>query len=277
MILVTDTGSDILESEAAENGITLVSITASFSDKVFDTNTLENFENFYNELESREDLPISSQPSPAAYVSIYEEAKEKNEEVLVITISSRISGTYNCAELAKSIAEYDKVHVVDSLAASVSLRLLVFYAVKLINEGKTCAEIETALNIAKRKVVLYGLPETLLYLKKGGRICPVLADIGEKLKIKPVLTLENGVIECKKKVRGKSTAIKEMQLYSSEAQIDPTMPIFFGYSKNASDGADFMNSTMGLLSHTQSVLAPVGPAIGTHIGPNALLISFLTK
>lgn len=275
MILVTDSGSDILEEEAKEMGLQLVPITASFKEVQFTSNSKESFEHFYRELEMREELPISSQPAPSEYTKIYELAKEKDEEVLVITISSKLSGTYNCAQLAKEIVSYEKVYIVDSLQASTSQRLLVMYAMRLIQSGKDILEIVDDLEKAKHKIVLTGMPETLLYLKKGGRISPVIAGIGETLNIKPVLLLENGMIVSRKKVRGSKAGIKEMQHIISEYRLDERMPVLFGHSNNEEKGEAFMKEIMTNLPHDKGTVYAVGPAIGTHIGPNALLMAFM--
>ena len=139
MKIITDTGSDILEIEAKAMGVDLVPISANFEDVIFDRNTEENFKAFYEKLRSEEQLPVSSQPSPAAFLEKYEAAEETGEEVLVILISSKLSGTYNGAVLAKEMCGYEKIYIVDSLQASLSLRLLVEYAVKLKEEGKSAA------------------------------------------------------------------------------------------------------------------------------------------
>lgn len=275
MILVTDSGADLLEEEAKEMGLQLVPITASFKEMQFTANSKESFEHFYRELERREELPISSQPSPSDYTKIYEMASKKDEEVLVITISSKLSGTYNCAQLAKEIVGYEKVYIVDSLQASTSQRLLVLYAIRLIQGGKDIAMIVHELERVRHKIVLTGMPETLLYLKKGGRISPVIAGIGETLNIKPILLLEDGMIVSRKKVRGSKAGIKEMQHIISDYRIDERMPVLFGHSNNEEKGEAFMKEIMSSLPQTKGELYAVGPAIGTHIGPNALLMAFM--
>ena len=113
----------------------------------------------------------------------------------MITISSKLSGTYNGAMLAKDMAEYDNIYVVDSLQASLSERLLVEYAVKLRDAGMGAKELVRKLEQDRERVILTGVPSTLLYLKMGGRISPVVAAVGGVIGIKPVLWLKDGVIE----------------------------------------------------------------------------------
>lgn len=276
MIIVTDTGSDILEREAERMGVRLVSICSNFRDEVFRQNTEENFRLFYEKLKQEEELPVSSQPSPADFLEVYEKAEEEGEEVLVITISSCLSGTYNGALLAKDMADYDKIHVVDSLQASLSERLLVEYAVRLRDRGMKIEEIVEALEDAKKRIILTGVPESLLYLKKGGRISPVVAAVGGAIGIKPVLQLKDGIIECCAKARGMKMARSSMRAFLEQNTVDTSMPVMFAHSANEEMGREFMQETAEKCGLSDCRLHEVGMAIGTHIGPNAVLLCFLS-
>lgn len=167
MKIITDTGSDILEIEAKAMGVDLVPISANFEDVIFDRNTEENFKAFYEKLRSEEQLPVSSQPSPAAFLEKYEAAEETGEEVLVILISSKLSGTYNGAVLAKEMCGYEKIYIVDSLQASLSLRLLVEYAVKLKEEGKSAEEIAGIIRRSKEPHLSYRCSVHIIIFEKG--------------------------------------------------------------------------------------------------------------
>lgn len=277
MIIVTDTGSDILEREATEMGVTLVPICSNFEDVIFQQNTEENFQAFYRKLRESEELPVSSQPSPACFLEIYEKAREQGEEVLVITISSKLSGTYNGALLAKDMAEYDPIYVIDSLQASLSERMLVEYAVRLRDAGNATGEIVRKLEDARERIFLTGVPESLLYLKKGGRISPVVAAVGGAIGIKPVLRLKDGVIECCAKARGMKNARSTMRGFLEEQEMDPEMPVMFAHSDNAQMGQEFLEEVSDKCGLSGCILHEVGMAIGTHLGPNAILLSFLSK
>ncbi len=234
MIIVTDTASDILESEAKAMDIKLITISSIFEDETIDENTEESFARFYRKLDENEVLPASSQPSPDKYLTVFEEAKGNAEEVLVITISSKLSGTCNCAMLAKSMAEYDKIYIVDSLQASLSQRMLVNYAVSLRDKGMEAAQIADQLCAIRSRIFLTGVPADMRYLKKGGRVSPVIANIGDIIGIKPVLWLKDGVIECKMKVRGCKAAKAGMQSFLTDMELSDELPVLFGHSNNES-------------------------------------------
>lgn len=277
MIIVTDTASDILETEAKAMNIELIALSSSFEDETIEENTEESFEKFYKKLEEAATLPASSQPSPDKYLTIFENAKEKNEDVLVITISSKLSGTYNCAILAKNMAEYDRIFIVDSLQASLSQRMIVNYAVKLRAESLTVEEIEQKLLEIRSRIFLTGVPADMKYLKKGGRVSPVIANIGDVIGIKPVLWLKDGVIECKMKVRGLKAAKTGMQSFLNDNEISDELPVMFGHSNNEAKGESFMNETMEKYNLSGSSLHNIGPIIGTHTGPDALMMGFVLK
>lgn len=277
MIIITDTASDILESEAKEMDIRLVPIPSIFEDETIEENTKQSFARFYEKLNEIDKLPASSQPSPEKYFTIYEEAAEKDEDVIVITLSSKLSGTYNCAVLAKSIAGYDKIYVVDSLQASLSERMLVNYAVKLRDSGYAAEEIVEKLKEIRGRILLTGVPADMSFLKKGGRVSPVIANIGDVIGIKPVLWLKDGVIECKMKVRGCKAAKAGMQSFLNENEISNELPVIFGHSDNETKGTGFLEETKDKFNLTGCTLHNVGPAIGTHIGPDALLMGFVIK
>lgn len=277
IMIITDTGSDILEFEAEKMDIRMTSIRSSFPNTEFVTNSEEEFSRFYDLLAREEALPVSSQPSPQEFVSLYEEAREKDMDVIVITISSKLSGTYSGACLAKDISEYENVYVVDSLLATLAQRVLVEYACKLRDSGMRAKDIVKNLNEKKHKVVLTGVPTTMLYLKKGGRVSPVIAAVGDVLGIKPVLALREGVIVNIKKARGNSAAKSSMTKLMEETKPDYSFPIYFGYSGVFETGKAFMDETSEKYGLDNVVIHNVGPAIGTHIGPGALLLSFMAE
>jgi len=277
MRIITDTGTDILEAEARKLGVELVAIHSSFTDASFGENTEAEFQRFYEKLRQSDTLPVSSQPSPANFLELFEDAKEKQEDVVVITISSKLSGTYNGAVLAKDMAEYDNIYVVDSLQASLSERLLVEYAVKLRDAGMEAKELARKLEQDRERVMLTGVPSTLLYLKMGGRISPVVAAVGGVIGIKPVLWLKDGVIESRSKARGMRMAKSGMQSFLKDYEADPAMPVMFAHSDNPEMGQQFMEETVQQFGLTGFSLHEIGMAIGTHIGPDALMMAFMRK
>ena len=277
MMIITDSASDITEKEAEEMDIRLVWLKTKFSDGDFPMKTEEDFCQFFDKLAEEKDLPMTSQPSPEEYLEFFEEAKSKGEEVLVLTLSSGLSGTINAANLAKQMSEYDKIWIIDSEQAIITQRFLVQKAVELRKEGKTTEDIVEILEDLKKRVTVCGMLDTLTYLRKGGRIPAALAVVGNMLHIKPVIELKDKTLTMLGKARGRSGGMKYLWKEFESYDIDREEPVYFGYTSDREIGEKFMMDTVEKYGLKNYKLYPVGGIIGTHVGPACVAISFVKK
>ena len=277
MMIITDSASDITEKEAEEMDIRLVWLKTKFSDGDFPMKTEEDFCHFFDKLAEEKDLPMTSQPSPEEYLEFFEEAKSKGEEVLVLTLSSGLSGTINAANLAKQMSEYDKIWIIDSEQAIITQRFLVQKAVELRKEGKTTEDIVEILEDLKKRVTVCGMLDTLTYLRKGGRIPAALAVVGNMLHIKPVIELKDKTLTMLGKARGRSGGTKYLWKEFESYDIDREEPVYFGYTSDREIGEKFMMDTVEKYGLKNYKLYPVGGIIGTHVGPACVAISFVKK
>lgn len=277
MMIITDSASDITEKEAEEMDIRLVWLKTKFSDGDFPMKTEEDFCHFFDKLAEEKDLPMTSQPSPEEYLEFFEEAKSKDEEVLVLTLSSGLSGTINAANLAKQMSEYDKIWIIDSEQAIITQRFLVQKAVELRKEGKTTEDIVEILEDLKKRVTVCGMLDTLTYLRKGGRIPAALAVVGNMLHIKPVIELKDKTLTMLGKARGRSGGMKYLWKEFESYDIDREEPVYFGYTSDREIGEKFMMDTVEKYGLKNYKLYPVGGIIGTHVGPACVAISFVKK
>lgn len=277
MMIITDSASDITEKEAEEMDIRLVWLKTKFSDGDFPMKTEEDFCRFFDKLAEEKDLPMTSQPSPEEYLEFFEEAKSKDEEVLVLTLSSGLSGTINAANLAKQMSEYDKIWIIDSEQAIITQRFLVQKAVELRKEGKTTEDIVEILEDLKKRVTVCGMLDTLTYLRKGGRIPAALAVVGNMLHIKPVIELKDKTLTMLGKARGRSGGTKYLWKEFESYDIDREEPVYFGYTSDREIGEKFMMDTVEKYGLKNYKLYPVGGIIGTHVGPDCVAISFVKK
>ncbi|SHH01219.1 EDD domain protein, DegV family [Anaerosphaera aminiphila DSM 21120] len=275
--IVTDSASDITIKEAKSLNIDIVPLTITFDDEICPQNTLEDFDTFFNKLKTTSILPVTSQPSPELYLNVFNEAKSKEEDVLVITLSSGLSGTLNSALLAKKMSNYEKIYILDSKQAILTQRMLVEYAVKLRDENKSIDEIAKTLENLKDKLVVCGVLDTLKYLKMSGRIPSSLAFVGELLNIKPVVILKDSVLKELGKSRGTKSGINLMYKQFEESEINFDFPVNFGYTLDKDKGLEFMNETISKYNLKNTNLYPIGGVIGTHVGPHCLAIAFARK
>lgn len=278
--IIIDSASDIDLKEAEELGIGLVPMEVRFAEEEFlDSINLSHREFFEKLIESVE-LPKTSQINPFTFEEKMQEFIGQGHEVVVITISSKLSGTYRSAlEAAK---KFDgKVFVVDSLNACIGERILCEYGLRLIKQGLTAKEVADKLNEVKGKINVLALLDTLKYLKKGGRISAITAFAGEMLSIKPVV----GVIDGEVKMVGKAVGSKKgnnllNSLVEKKGGIDFDMP--FGVVWSGLDNS-MLNKYIEDSGHLWKGFAKqvpaymIGSTIGTHVGPGAIGVAFFEK
>jgi len=186
---IIDSASDVLPGECKKLGIVHVPLTVRFGDKEFADAVDLSHKKFYKMLTSgKEAHPTTSQVSPAAWAEVMEEIVKDGDTAVVITISSKLSGTYQSACIAAGDFE-GKVFVVDSLSATIGERLLLQYGIQLANEGLDAATVAAKLDAIKDKIRIYARLDTLEYLKKGGRINAATAVVGTMLNIKPIIAV----------------------------------------------------------------------------------------
>lgn len=278
--LMVDSAADIGKQEAAKLGVIMVPMIISFgTEDYFDGVNLSPTE-FYEKLIENDTLPKTSQITPFRFEEEFEKHTRNGDELIVITISSKLSGTY---EGAKQTAEKfaGKVYVVDSLNAAIGERLLCEYALRLIEENKTAPEIVDELNKVKTKINLMAVLGTLTYLKKGGRISSAVAFAGELLSIKPVVAVVDGEVKLVGKALGSKKGNNLLnKLVQEKGGIDFSMPygtIWSGLDKTTHD--KYVKDSAHLWAeHTDDVPAHIlGATIGTHIGPGAVGVAFFEK
>ena len=275
--IVTDTGSDITHPVAAELGVELLELEVRFDDFAYDYSNDVDFSVFYANLVRSKHLPKTSLVSPAQYLEVFNDAKEKGDEMLAITISGDISGTYGSGRVALEMCDYDGITLLDSRQCSFSQRVLVEHAVKLRDEGLNRSEIVDELMVLRSRLSLVVLLDTLKYLKKGGRVPAAMALVGEVLNIKPVVIVREGKIESLAKVRGFEAGKKILWQKFAEDGYDASWPVYFGYTFNKERGETFLQETKAKFSLAECRLFAVGGVIGTHTGPDAVAITYVKK
>jgi len=276
---IIDSAADILPEEAAELGVIHVPLTVLFGNSEYrDAVDLSHTE-FYEKLIESDVLPTTCQIPPAAFEDIYKRVLDAGDEAIVITLSSKLSGTYQSAVIAAG--EYTNVHIIDSESVSLGERILLQRGLSLRDQGYNATEIEISLNIEKKHIRLMALLDTLEYLKKGGRISAATAVAGTILGIKPVIALEEGSVAVVGKARGSKQGNNLLrELVVKCGGIDFGRPLCLAYSglsdrmlqKYISDSAELWQGSV-----KQLPIATVGSAIGTYVGPGAVAVAFFEK
>ena len=274
---ITDSGSDILPHEARALGVRVLPLTVRFGDTEYRDGVDLTHHAFYEKLVESDQLPTTSQVPPADFSDALESVLGPEDQAVVITLSSGLSGTYQSACIA-AMDYPDRVFVVDSLSLAIGQRILVLRGLELLRRGHSATEIAEILEEEKHRVHVLAMLDTLEYLKKGGRISAAAAVAGSLLSIKPVVTMKDGKVAVIGKARGSKQANNLLrQLVTDCGGIDFDRPLALAYSgltdtllqKYIADSRELWDGHEDALAiHT------VGCTIGTHAGPGAVAVAF---
>lgn len=276
--LITDSSADLEPKEYEQLNIACIPLTVIFGEEEYQENVNLSKEQFYNLL-SEGGYPKTSQPSPQLLLDLFEEAKSAGEEALYISISSAISGTYQTACATRELAESDDCYVMDSKNATGGLRVILEYAAKLRDEGKTAREIMAGVESIQNKIVLYACMDTLEYLYRGGRISQTVYKLGTLAQVKPIIRVtEEGAIEVPAKVMGIRKGIEFLCKRVETQKPSREHHFYVMYTGERSNGVMLAEKLGGLgYEIPDEKIINVGAAIGSHVGPNACGIVYVAE
>lgn len=276
--IITDSASDIKASE--RENLTVIPLTITFGETEYQDGVTLTHKQFYEKLIESDTLPVTSQIPPFLFEEAIKKAVAQGDDVIAITLSGKLSGTWQSAMIAAENFS-GSVYVVDSENVTVGEHILVEYAFRLIDQDLSAAEIVEKLNLLKKRIRLVALLDTLEYLKKGGRISGAAALAGSILSIKPVIAIQNGEVVVLGKARGSKQANNLIveQIHAAGG-IDFSMPYFLGYTGLSKDLIQKYIEDNAALWENETDCLPVdsvGGTIGTHAGPGAIAVAFVAK
>ena len=277
--IITDSAADFSPAEIAQLNIHCIPITVMFGDTEYQENINLSKDQFYDLLLSSGHAPKTAQPSPQILMDLFEEAHESGDEAIYISMSSAISGTYQNAVMARNLLGYDSCHVVDSRNATGGQRILVEHAVKLRDEGKTAEQVIAALEDVRSRIVLFACIDTLEYLYKGGRISQTTYKLGTLANIKPIITVErDGSIGIPSKAMGMRKGMDYQCKQVAEKTPDPDFPFYVMYTNQRAVAQTLAKrlETVGIQTPKERIIQ-VGAGIGSHVGPDACGLVYVSK
>ena len=275
--VIVDSTVDLADSYRER--IKIVPLTVRFGNEQYLDRVELGAREFYEKLVTSDVMPSTSQANYSDFERVFAEETRDGSELVVITLSSKLSGTYNSAMIAAE--EYkDKVFVVDSQSVSIGAGILAEFAVELARAGLNARGIVKRLNVERENVKIIAMFDTLEYLKRGGRISATAAFAGSLLSLKPIITVKDGEISILGKARGTKHAngylIKEVE----RVGINFNKPWLLGYT-GTDDSAiqGYMEEAKHLWEGNSDPIetAIVGSVVGTHAGPGAIAIAFFKK
>ena len=275
--IFVDSAADLMPE--VKERVHIVPLTVCFSGEEYIDGITIDSRTFYEKLVESDVLPTTSQATPDAFMKEFQKAKNASEAVVVITISSKLSGTYQSAMIAAE--EFDNIHVVDSGTAAIGEGTLAELALRYLDEGLDAKEIADRLEEEKKKIIIVALVDTLEYLKKGGRISKTVAFAGTVLNIKPVISVVDGDINMLGKARGSKMGNNLLvQEIEKAGGVDFSKPVLLGYTglsdamllKYIEDSRHIWDENLKEVRY-----AAIGSVIGTHAGPGAVGVAFFKK
>ena len=266
--IITDSTSDLTTQEAAALHVHLIHMRVIFEDGVYVDGVDIDKETFYAKQAEAKVLPKTTQLNPQEYCDAFQPLLDTGDEVVAILLSSKLSGSFQSASIAVGMVEGgERLHLVDSLNATIGEGLLVREAVRLRDAGKSAGEIAAQLEELRSRVRFLAFVGTLKYLKMGGRISAATAAVGSMLHISPVVAVVDGEVKSVGKVRGSQKILDYTLEFAKEYPVDTRYGVVFGHSRcqeTAEAYREKVSEALGLRDHTMEEL---GAVIGTHAGP----------
>ena len=275
--IITDSASDISQVKAKEWGVEVLPLKVRFGEEEFLDGVTLSPQDFYRKLVETDEIPKTSQITPYDYAQVFKAAEEAGDDLLCFTLSSGVSGSYQSACIAAEEFS-DRIHVIDTQQFCISQLIIVQWAAQLRDQGLSAKEIVDRVSEDLKKAHVIAAFDTLEYLKLGGRISSAAAFAGNILMIKPVLTIEEGVVKILGKARGsKNKHNMLMEFVKKTGGIDFSKPACLGYTgftdevlkKYVEDSKELYEGREDSIQY-----AEVGATIGTYAGPGAIALAY---
>jgi DegV family protein with EDD domain len=272
--IVTDTLSDITADLAAQLGITVIPLYVRFGEEIYRDRIDITSEDFYRRLVNEPKLPSTTQPSPNDFLEVFKKLAEETDEILVITISSKMSGTSQSALQAKEIMKGKvKIEIVDTLQVAMAEGLVAISAANAAKQGGDLARITGVARSALSRIHLVAYFDTLKYLAKGGRIGKASGLVGSLLSVKPILTTKEGEMAPLTRVRSMSAGLD--YLYNFTACFDKIEAMALEHATTTQEADKLIERLNALYPKEKIYRSVISPVIGTYSGPGALALTVL--
>lgn len=265
--IITDSTAYMTREEVEKFGVSVVPLSYVVDNELYREGYPSEFEDFFNRMKAEEITVTTSQPAVGDFLAEYERAfSEAYEEIIVLVLSSKLSGAYNSANLAKATLGDKMITVIDSKTAGGNLKFLVMDAVRMAEEGKTSLEIVDFIENKREDLKLYLLVADLKYLSRGGRISKFGSLVGNLLNVKPIIEISNGELNLINKARGKKQALSLIAKNIPEDVKKISICNILAYE----DSKKYREKLMEKFPKAEITIEELGPVVGGHLGPDAM-------
>jgi DegV family protein with EDD domain len=276
--IVTDSGSGITPEMAQQYGITVVPLYVHFGTETFREGVDIHLSEFLSRLKSSPQLPTTSQPSAGDFLEVYKPLTADGSEVISIHLSSKLSGTVASAHTAREMLPDASIHVVDTMSISAPQAFMVIETARMAAAVQDVPAILARLEKLIAGFRIYFVVDTLEYLQKGGRIGKAAALLGTALQMKPLLAIEEGIVEAKERIRTKNRAMVRIQELAAQETVGRSCRYLGVLHATAPDEACQLEAHLvSRLAPAETIMAEVGPVIATHAGPGLVGAAFYAE
>jgi len=274
--IITDSVADIPKDIAEKLNIAVVPLSVHFGSTSYRDGVDLTTDEFFEKLSKSKRLPTTSQVNPGEFKKVFEDHLEEYDHLICITMSQAMSGTYKAANIAKEFIGTEKIDIYDSKAISFGFGLIVIEAARSAKNGNSLDQIKESIKYNIENLENLFIVDTLEYLKKGGRLSSAEAFVGSVLKIKPVITINDGKLESIDKIRGRKRVINYFVDYIKKNEYDlsdKTIGLFRAVDH------DYLNKLITVINEQfdvkEIIQSEVGTVVGTHSGPGCLAMVFI--
>jgi DegV family protein with EDD domain len=277
--IVTDSSAHLPLEQRQKHDICVVPLKAIFGNKEYrDEIDLSN-EQFYEMLPNAKDHPTTSQPSAGDFIQVYRPLIDAGKEIVSVHLPSKLSGTYASAcaakaELETTLKKGVPLSIVDTPWLSMALGMLCIAAAEAAEAGKSRDEVVAIVNALIPKLNLIFVLDTLEYLRRGGRIGGARAFLGSMLNVKPMLQIENGLVEPLEQPRSRAKALKRLLQVMEERTDHKPVHVSVLHAMAPEDAAALAKEVQSRFQCKEFYMTEIGPVIGVHSGPKAIGLAF---
>jgi len=272
--IVTDSVADLPLQTAEEFGITVVPLVIRFGTDLYRDGLDLSPDRFYEKLRTSKALPATSVPPPAAFADAYDKLAEKTNEIVVISLTSKLSATYQVAlQAAGLMKKRCRVEVLDSQWAVMAQGFITIAAAKAARAGASLDEVLDVARHTMQRVGMCAAFDTLEYLERGGRIGKAQAFLGSLLKVNPIIGIKDGEVHPLARERSRAKAVD--YLYNFATNFGNVEGLAVEYATDLDEANKLVQRLHTKYPQVPAYLSRTSPAIGTHTGPGLIIVSVL--
>jgi DegV family protein with EDD domain len=270
--IIADSTCNLLPETLEKYKIRIAPISIQFGDKTYEEEINIDRDTFYRKIEEMGIIPTTSQPTPAWFAKFYKEVDPEKDQVLVIAITQKHSGTYDSAILAKSMVPDVDVTVFDSASISLGTGWMVLEAVRAIEDGKDLATIVNRLEYIRNTSTLYLTPAVLKYLQMSGRVGKLQGALASLLNVKPIISLTDGALAAMENVRTRGKSIERLLTLTEEAFGEQLLNLAVIHARAEADGLELLDAAKKRFNVNEVLFGDLVASLAVHGGPGVVAL-----